>query len=76
MHDACFWSCDADPNYALRVVFTNGIWIKSFGEASVTHTKTEDPLGPEVLVCVTEAEPKDLIHFIAHVSKHDYTILF
>ena len=40
-----------------------------------THTKTEGLLGPEVFVFVTQAEPIDLIHFIAHISKHDITIL-
>ena len=33
------------------------IWTKSSGEASVTLTKIEGPLEPEVFVCVTEAEP-------------------
>ena len=42
--------------------------IKSTGEASFTHTKTEGPLRIEVFVCIAEAEPKDLIHFIAHIS--------
>ena len=44
------------------------LWIKSREEDSVTHAKTEGPLGTEVFVYVTEAEAMDLIHFIAHIS--------